>query len=1185
MPSTTNLVSQSPTAPSNSSTLLEANLTALSGSSPHVAALIRQTPPADDIDFIPTDDEHALAAIYASRALASKRQPLVEAQRLADRVNLKKAATVAVLGFGVGHHVATLAQRVKRDGLIIVFEPDLPLLRAVFENIDHSEWLASTNVVFLTDPEDSASMSQVTSGAEGVLAMGVEILEHPPSKLRLGDAATRFADRFARIVSSVRTVVVTTMVQTEITLRNLLLNAERYSATGTGAGVADLGNLCADRPAIIVSAGPSLQRNIHLLADPLVRERCLIIAVQTALKPLLAAGVRPHFVTALDYHEISGRFYENLTPDLVAGVTLVAEPKAHPIILDSFPGALRCVGDAALDELLGETIAGQHGELPAGATVAHLAFYLAQHMGANPIAFIGQDLGFTDGQYYAKDAAIHNVWAAELNPFNTLEMMEWQRIVRARATLHKTEDQLGRPIYTDEQMATYLAQFERDFKADSASGRIIIDATEGGVAKQHTTPQPLRDFLDNHVAAALPLPHIPAPTPALSKRRRQALDQRLRDVRAQAVRVESVSRKTIALLERVGELHDDHTRANELIRQIYTLRDEVEAIDPGYRAVQRLNQTGAYKRIRSDRDIRLTDDLSPVERQQRQLQRDITNVEWIADAAAALARLIEESLREIEGDAARSPRKRSPALKRAVSSPESHTAPRVAACMFVDPDRSSLGWKRNLSHDQLRATLSRLAAVPALDAAILLVNNSDDYAALTENPIPNLRIILEPVDLELIRARLDRLRPARLFASSSWRGGLCSMTCYDEIIAPREMASALQKHDFTAALALGADWSRIESTLCDEIITRHTEAPDRHRIVFSQAPPGLAPCLIDCNILTDFANSAHDAGAFATVGGLLGYMPLKPQSDPIAHHLCVKVKPETRDRLTRFIADTRSAHHDNAEHTEEVIAPAPNHLILEITPRRATPANAAANRPDMSIELATNIFSQLAAVREDAVVTLSGFGDPLLHPDLAPIIRAARQAGIAGVHVRTEALAPQESIQTLLNAEPDIISVDLHAATAPTYAQLTGADRFQEALNNVEWLLSARNTVGGLPRTWVVPRIVRRDAVYSEIESFFDRWLLLAGAGVIDQLPAPVEGERIVPLGKPALARRRDWRERMMILSDGAVLSDERDAAGARAIGSVVGSSLGELWMQLCAIREQACACGDLNTPVLWTGH
>src|SRR5690606_17778274 len=160
----------------------------------------------------------------------------------------------------------------------------------------------------------------------------------------------------------------------------------------------------------------SLRRNIGLLARDGVCDRFLIVAVQTALKPLLAAGVVPHFVTALDYSDISARFYEGLAPEDVAGATLVVEPKASPAITRAWPVAVRMPRSGFLDELLGLELAGDHGELRPGATVAHLAYYLARHLGCDPVIFIGQDLGFTDGQYYASGAAIHNVWAGELNP-------------------------------------------------------------------------------------------------------------------------------------------------------------------------------------------------------------------------------------------------------------------------------------------------------------------------------------------------------------------------------------------------------------------------------------------------------------------------------------------------------------------------------------------------------------------------------------------------------------------------------------------------------------------------------------------------------------------------------------------------------------------------------------------------
>src|SRR5205823_4255217 len=86
-------------------------------------------------------------------------------------------------------------------------------------------------------------------------------------------------------------------------------------------------------PAIIVSAGPSLRKNKHLLKD--AAGKAVIVAVQTTLQPLLEMGIRPHFVTSLDYHDICTRFFEKLPPDL--GTELVAEPKASSAIFGLHP--------------------------------------------------------------------------------------------------------------------------------------------------------------------------------------------------------------------------------------------------------------------------------------------------------------------------------------------------------------------------------------------------------------------------------------------------------------------------------------------------------------------------------------------------------------------------------------------------------------------------------------------------------------------------------------------------------------------------------------------------------------------------------------------------------------------------------------------------------------------------------
>ena len=54
-------------------------------------------------------------------------------------------------------------------------------------------------------------------------------------------------------------------------------------------------------PAFIVSAGPSLDKNIDMLKE--VKGRGMIMAVDTAIKPLLKKGIVPDIVASVDPHK------------------------------------------------------------------------------------------------------------------------------------------------------------------------------------------------------------------------------------------------------------------------------------------------------------------------------------------------------------------------------------------------------------------------------------------------------------------------------------------------------------------------------------------------------------------------------------------------------------------------------------------------------------------------------------------------------------------------------------------------------------------------------------------------------------------------------------------------------------------------------------------------------------------
>ncbi len=1183
--------------------LLEANLAALLLSSPRAARQIAATLPRDDIEFIETDE--GLSARLDGRLLASRRRPREEAERFAAGVDVSTAGGIVVLGFGLGYHLDAISKRVKNTAMLVVFEPDLGLLRAVFERIDCREWLLNTPTVIVTEPDDAGAISDATQKRIVMLAMGVTVVQHPASEQRLGADARSFSDQLLRVVNAMRTNVITTLVQMDVTLRNVLMNLDHYV---TGGRINELKGAATGFPGIVVSAGPSLRRNIALLKDPRVRERCVIVAVQTVLKPLLREGIRPHFVTALDFHEISGRFYEGLTPADVEGITLIAEPKANAAITEGFPGPVRMLRDENLELLLGEARSRGHDMLPSGATVAHLAYGVARYLGCDPVILMGQDLAFSDGQYYAPGAAIHDVWGPELSGFNTLEMMEWERIVRMKAHLHKLTDHSGRSIYTDNQMATYLAAFEREFLRDVEQGRTVIDATEGGAAKQHSTAMSLREALEQHVYhRADCLPELPAPPERLGREALcaseavKAIDRHVRDVTGDVKRVGRLSRQAARHLDRIAKTIEDDAATNREIRKVYRLRDQVTELSPAYDLVHTLNQIGGFKRVRADRALRVDEDsLSPHEKQRRQTERDQTNVRWLADAADVMTDLLEATSDALRGGAKRTRDLMPEAIEEMVEDrPRTKGAAnrQVIAVIPYDPDSTPLGRSRTDAGAHLRATISRLRQCRSPEH--IVVATGDEGA--TRDHLADLAAHIEVrrVDRACSSKRRRALGVIRAFASG-WRGCPGHLSVFDEIFDAPLIDAALEGTDACGALLIGPDWVHLDPVLNDQLVERMLESPEVNRLTFSQAPPGIAGCVLARPLLADFAAAQAAGSAGAQIGAMLGYLPTRPVADPVARPVCIQVPPEVRQSPHRFIPDRSVAreylHHatvDGESDAAQISASlealdqsdtprAPQHLVLEITTRRALKGSRidhlqarTAERADMPVNQAIELVQDFAAGVPDGCVTFSGSGDPLLHSRFADIAAAASDAGLV-VHARTDLPrdhAPLDHVH--------VLSIDLVAGTASTYAALSGADEgaYRGLLERLDVLIKSIDVSVGLPEQWLIPRITRCDEVYEEIEGFYDKWNLIVGAAVIDPMPRPVDGQRVECLPPPRNVMLRHARDRMMILSDGtaAVCESEIDRSGT------VRTSDGweRAWAEIWSARTTMFRRGES----IWTGR
>ncbi len=1243
---------------------LETCLAALGPGQTATAAAIRAAGPRSGLELAPADDG-ALTGRLDGRALASARRPLEEARRLADRVDLAEHAVVVVHGFGLGHHVAELARRLGRRGVVLVLEPDVSLLHSALGAVDHAAALAGSNVIIVTDPADRAALARHLQGAEWLLGQGLAFLDHPPSRRRLDAAIAAFGATLAATATHARMTVVTTLLRSVETVRNLTGNLARYV---TAPGIADLAGTQTGRPAILVAAGPSLGPALDRLADPAVRERAVIVSAQTTLRPLLARGIRPHFVTALDYHAISSRFYDGLRPADVAGIELVVDPKAHPSILESFPGTVRCCRAPLLDAILGDA-ARPMGELPPGATVAHLSAYLARHLGCDPIVTVGQDLGFTDGLYYGPGAVIHETWEPELGTFTPITSMEWQRIARHRRHLARVESWDGGTVLSDAQMVTYLHQFERDFAADRARGLRVIDATgPGGARKRGAERMDLGTALEAFAREPIdPPPAAPVAVPDAEARRRAARAA-VERARAQVAEIGGAAERATDIVIAMLAEQDDAAAMRRRFAELERERRIVGARMEAFGLVEHLNQLGTFKRLRADRRLALATDLDPRARQRAELERDRANVEWIRDAAAELTSQLGAAAARLAGDAASGGERPAPSagvpssalpartavaaiappaaaegtsgrVAAAATTPGPATtdvtaapAGRVGAVLAIDADDAERLARPFAGVTLLEATLARLARARRLDAIVVVTERGADARLDVPARVGDRTIRRLEVDEPPLGPRGRAIRVARAFAPWAWRGGIAGFGGLDDGLAPRALAAAIGAEDLAAVVPCGPDRPLLDPAAgVDALVDRWREHPDVHRLIFTPLPPGLGAVLLRRDLALDLGAAGRLAGA----GPMLVHQPHVPQGDPLATDACVAAGPVARrsvaaiavteadrtrlaaaaDRLPRAGGADARAVADAIERLEASTPLArPGHLVLELATggpvprwRRMPGAGDAPRVRADAARLAARL--EAAAPLEDTVITLVGDEDPLAHPDWIRVAAAARAAGAAAVHLRTPLDVPAAAAAALVDAPVDVVSVELHAACASTWARLHAAadaapdpDGLARVTAAIEALVAARRPLdaatgaGALALPWIVPRMQRRPETVDELETFHEHWQSRLGTAVLEPawpgeaaicggtarettggpaLDASATDRPILPLEAPAPVVARELRRRLRVLADGRVPRDDRDRSGATAVADLGRVSIADAWTALQSARRTAAAAGD----------
>ncbi|MFN9993093.1 MAG: hypothetical protein ACK54H_07090, partial [Phycisphaerales bacterium] len=410
----------------------------------------------------------------------------------------------------------------------------------------------------------------------------------------------------------------------------------------------------------------------------------------------------------------------------------------------------------------------------------------------------------------------------------------------------------------------------------------------------------------------------------------------------------------------------------------------------------------------------------------------------------------------------------------------SHTK-KVVAVIIADAAMSGIGAARDLTSQYgastvIQTTIDALSEIDSIDSiAIVCRDETSMCSAITRHD--GLRFVVSSVSLwdrRDVRAR--SIAAARARASHCWRGAIANLTVYDEAFFAPMAVEAMEQAGADAAVIVGPDWCSIDADLVHKTVARYRENPERNKITFSQAPAGKGVCVISLDIAQELC---ANYGPAATIGGLLAYHPVAPQSDPIAKPQCVQIDASLRDGLGRFIADS-------VGRRIGVSSPMLWNIALESS-QELLPLNSW-----------RTLFASLAQSIEEVSVQIDGRqSDSRL---VEQLVSLARSEGVAHVHLVLDI----DSAPRLFNLAADVITVDFGVdASAPTR---------NAWLKTLEMLEPISGTV--MPRRWLVPTITRCDSTLGELEEWYDFWLLHRGTAVI-QSPRDSEVARIQPMPIP----------------------------------------------------------------------
>lgn len=426
------------------------NISAFKSRFPSLASLIPSEPPALPFE-VEASKSGDFTALVHGRALHSKYNPVRESQQLVSSSRTDSTYSAAFFGFGLGYAPVEWAKAFPQDALILI-EPSPLHFFSALSVIDWTPVFSVKDCVLAlaASPEEVCSLIEKFGGFDHCKIIA--------NATQMAHASDYFSDLAQAIEKSKKKVKVNSFTLEKFSrlwLKNSCRNLEFFPLL---SGITRFENRCPPSvPALILAAGPTLEEILPHLAE--LKKRTIIIAVDTALRACLKAGVEPDFIVLVDPQYWAYRHIAGLSsPSSI----LITESAAYPSVYRfKCREIVQCASLFPLGKYFEKRL-GSKGVLEAGGSVSTTAWDFARYTGCHRIFFSGLDLGYPSLQTHIRGSTFEEKMHATSLRTRPAETLGTASLFGANMKTEK--DYAGRPILTDDRMTLFSWWFSNTQK-------------------------------------------------------------------------------------------------------------------------------------------------------------------------------------------------------------------------------------------------------------------------------------------------------------------------------------------------------------------------------------------------------------------------------------------------------------------------------------------------------------------------------------------------------------------------------------------------------------------------------------------------------------------------------------------------------------------------------------------------